>query len=227
MHKSQVHLFYHLLEDFYVNEKPPSVTQISNNCSKDPFRVLISTIISLRTKDAVTVKASERLFRLANNPRSMLGLLPEEIQEAIYPAGFYKRKSYTILEICRTLLNDYNGLVPADIDQLLKLKGVGRKTANLVLIEGFDMEGICVDVHVHRICNRTGLVKTKTADDTELYLRGLLPKKYWKKLNEMLVVYGQKVCRPRYPLCSCCKISEICDKVGIKNRGINNETSNR
>jgi len=216
MLQSQIDLFYHLLEDFYVEENPPSVTQISNNVKNDPFRVLISTIISLRTKDVVTLKASERLFKLADEPNSMLRLLPEDIQKAIYPAGFYKRKSYTILEICKTLLNDYNGMVPADIDELLKLKGVGRKTANLVLIEGFDMEGICVDVHVHRICNRTGLVRTKTADDTESSLREILPKRYWKKFNEMLVVYGQKICRPRYPLCSCCKISAICDKIGIE-----------
>lgn len=227
MSADKIDEFYSLLEDYYHNRVAPSVTQISNNCKKDPFRVLVSTIISLRTKDAVTLKASEKLFRLADEPAEIMSLSEEEIANAIYPAGFYKKKAATIKGICGNLLEKFAGEVPADLDLLLSLKGVGRKTANLVLVEGFDMDAVCVDTHVHRICNRAGFVKTKTPDETELRLREILPVKYWKKWNEMLVSFGQNVCKPRGALCSTCKMFDICDKVGLKIIGVSHETSDR
>lgn len=204
--------FYLVLEEFYSKTRSPSVTQISKNCKRNPYMVLISTIISLRTKDAVTVESSKKLFKLAKSPKEMLKYSPEDIQMAIYPAGFYKKKSYTILEISKTLIDRYDGAVPSSLDELLKLKGVGRKTANLVLVEGFDKDAICVDTHVHRICNRAGLVDTKTPDETEIVLRRILPKVYWKKINEMLVVYGQNICKPVSPACFYCKFEQICAK---------------
>ncbi|MEC9491720.1 endonuclease III domain-containing protein [Flexistipes sp.] len=227
MKTTKIHEFYSLLEDYYFSQKPPSVTQISDRCKRDPFRVLISTIISLRTKDSVTLKASESLFELSSEPEKMMNLAEEEIINAIYPAGFYRRKAVTIKAVCKDIVERFDGKVPADLDELLSLKGVGRKTANLVLVEGFGMDAVCVDTHVHRICNRAGFVKTKTPDETEMRLREILPVKYWKKWNEMLVSYGQNVCKPRGPLCSSCKLFHLCDKVGVKIKGDSHETPDR
>ncbi|HPC78515.1 MAG TPA: endonuclease III, partial [bacterium] len=154
--------------------KQPVVTQIAER-DRDPFRILISTILSLRTKDEVTSIASEKLFSLARTPEEMLRLEEEEIEKAIYPVGFYRNKAKTIKEICKVLIERYNGRVPDDIDELLKLKGVGRKTANLVITLGYNKPGICVDTHVHRISNRLGYVKTKTPEETEFALREKLP----------------------------------------------------
>ncbi len=191
----------------------PAVTQVSFR--KDPFEILISTILSLRTKDAVTLAASERLFRLARTPQKMMNLSPQKIAEAIYPVGFYKTKAERIPEICRVLVENYKGKVPSDLDELLKLKGVGRKTANLVLTLGFRKLGICVDTHVQRISNRLGYVKTKTPEQTEFALRRILPKKYWIPFNDFLVAFGQTLCRPVSPWCSRCPVEEHCDKVGV------------
>ncbi len=192
----------------------PIVTIVS--MTKSPFMVLISCLLSLRTKDKVTAEASNRLFKLADNPEKMLGLSIKNIEKAIYPVGFYKTKSKRIKEICRVLLDDYEGVVPDEIDELLKLNGVGRKTANLTVTLGYGKLGICVDTHVHRISNRLGLVKTKTPEQTEFDLRKKLPKKHWLIYNDLLVTYGQNLCVPISPWCSKCKIFKYCKRVGVK-----------
>jgi len=192
----------------------PIVTIVS--MTKSPFMVLISCILSLRTKDKVTAEASNRLFKLADNPQKMLGLSIKNIEKAIYPVGFYKTKAKRIKEICRVLLDDYEGVVPNEIDELLKLNGVGRKTANLTVTLGYGKLGICVDTHVHRISNRLGLVKTKTPEQTEFALRKKLPQKHWLIYNDLLVTYGQNLCVPVSPWCSKCKIFKYCKRVGVK-----------
>ena len=192
----------------------PIVTIVS--MTKSPFMVLISCLLSLRTKDKVTAEASNRLFKLADNPEKMLGLSIKSIEKAIYPVGFYKTKAKRIKEICRVLLDDYEGVVPNEIDELLKLNGVGRKTANLTVTLGYGKLGICVDTHVHRISNRLGLVKTKTPEQTEFALRKKLPQKHWLIYNDLLVTYGQNLCVPISPWCSKCKIFKYCKRVGVK-----------
>jgi len=194
--------------------KVPIVTEVARR--RDPFRVLISTILSLRTKDETTAAASERLYALADTPEAMRRLSEARIAKAIFPVGFYKTKAKTIRETCRVLLDDYAGRVPNDLEELLKLKGVGRKTANLVVTLGFGKPGICVDTHVHRITNRWGYVKTKTPDETEMRLREILPRKHWIVLNDLLVTYGQNLCKPISPFCSRCAIAAFCAKVGVE-----------
>jgi endonuclease-3 len=194
--------------------KTPAVTIVSQR-EGNPFKVLISCILSLRTQDKTTGAASERLFALADTPEKMIELTPAEIEKAIYPVGFYRNKTAHILSICRTLLDCYGGRVPDEIDELLKLKGVGRKTANLVVTLGFGKAGICVDTHVHRICNRWGYVSTKTPEETEFTLRKKLPKKYWLVINDLLVTFGQNQCTPLSPRCSTCPIYHLCDRIGV------------
>jgi endonuclease III len=180
-----------------------------------PFRVLISCILSLRTQDSTTAQASHRLFDLADSPQEMLKLTAKKIEKAIYPVGFYRTKAKVIRDICQVLMRDYSGGVPDEIDELLKLKGVGRKTANLVVTLGYRKPGICVDTHVHRISNRWGYVKTTTPEKTEFALREKLPKQYWIEYNDLLVSFGQHLCRPISPLCSRCPVGKYCDKVGV------------
>lgn len=182
---------------------------------ESPFRVLISCILSLRTQDATTAKASHRLFAAADTPQGMLKLRANEIEKLIYPVGFYRTKAKNILDICRTLIAQYGGKVPEDIDQLLKLKGVGRKTANLVVTLGYQKPGICVDTHVHRISNRWGYIKTKTPEKTEFTLRDKLPKPYWIEYNDLLVSFGQHLCRPISPVCSQCPVKKYCSQIGV------------
>ena len=182
---------------------------------KDPFLTLISCLLSLRTKDEVTAKASERLFTLAKTPEEMLNLKKEKIEAAIYPVGFYKRKAEQILEICRVLVEKYDSCVPDEIEELLKLKGVGRKTANIVITMGYNKPGVAVDTHVHRISNRLGLVETKTPYQTEFALRKTLPKQYWIVFNDLLVMHGKTICTPISPKCSICPITEYCKRIGV------------
>jgi endonuclease-3 len=182
---------------------------------KSPFRVLISCILSLRTQDSTTAQASHRLFALADTPEKMLRLNEQKIAKTIYPVGFYRTKAKVIREICRTLIRDYGGKVPDEIDELLKLKGVGRKTANLVVTLGYQKPGICVDTHVHRISNRWGYIKTRDPKETEFSLREKLPKQYWIEYNDLLVSFGQHLCRPISPQCSQCPVERYCDKVGV------------
>lgn len=192
----------------------PSVTMISVQ-TKDPFRILISTLLSLRTKDAVTIEASKRLFALAETPKDMRKLKSKQIEKLIYPVGFYKTKAKRILEICKILEKKYGGKTPDSLEELLKLKGVGRKTANLVVTLGYGKPGICVDTHVHRISNRLGIVKTKTPEQTEFALREILPKKHWIYYNDILVGFGQNLCKPISPHCSICPIQNICPRIGV------------
>ena len=185
------------------------------NTSRDPFTILISCLLSLRTQDKTTGEASEKLFALASTPKKMVLLSVGKIQKAIYPVGFYKVKAKTIKDISATLLERYGGQVPDEIEELLKLKGVGRKTANLVITRGFNKYGICVDTHVHRITNRWGYIKTKTPEETEFALRARLPKKYWKEINGLLVAFGQNICKPISPLCSRCDLNSYCMKIKV------------
>lgn len=181
----------------------------------DPFETLISCLLSLRTQDKTTDAASERLFARARTPQTMLKLSLGVIRRLIYPVSFYRTKAVRIRQICRILLKEYGGEVPGDLETLLGLPGVGRKTANLVVTLSFQKPGICVDTHVHRIVNRWGYVKTKTPEKTEMALRAKLPGKYWMILNDLLVPYGQFVCRPLSPWCSKCRLVRYCDRAGV------------
>ena len=181
----------------------------------DPFTTLISCLLSLRTKDETTRAASQRLFRLARTPQRMVRLSPRTTERAIYPVGFYRTKARTIRAVSRTLLDRYGGKVPDDLDELLTIKGVGRKTANLVVTLAFRKDGICVDTHVHRISNRWGYVKTKTPEHTEMTLRATLPRRHWQIYNDLLVTSGQNLCHPTSPWCSRCPIERFCPKIGV------------
>lgn len=193
---------------------PPVVTEMAT-FARDPYHVLIACLLSLRTKDETTGPAARRLFALADTPDKMVGLTPARIRDAIYPVGFYKTKAQTVLAVSRRILDHYAGHVPDDIDELLTFKGVGRKTANLVVTLGFQKPGICVDTHVHRISNRWGYVETKTPDHTEQALRAKLPKRFWIGYNDLLVAFGQTLCHPTSPRCSECPVERYCDKVGV------------
>lgn len=204
-----------ILKKEYARFQTPAVTEVAEERAA-PFRVLVSCIISLRTKDDVTRAASKSLFALASTPEVMARLKPAEVEKAIYPAGFYRTKARTIIDISRELVEKRSSRVPDDIDELLKLKGVGRKTANLVVTLGFGKPGICVDTHVHRITNRWGLVSTRTPEETEYALREILPKRYWIPINDLLVAYGQNVCGPLSPFCGSCAIAGWCKREGVK-----------
>ena len=182
---------------------------------RSPFKVLISCILSLRTQDKTTGEASRRLFRLARTPMAMSKLPVKRIEKAIYPVGFYRVKARRIRELSEEIAKRHHGQVPATIEELLRLKGVGRKTANLVVTLGYDWPGICVDTHVHRITNRWGLIRTENPTQTEFALREILPRRYWKKLNGYLVAFGQGICKPISPLCSRCRVRTPCARVGV------------
>jgi endonuclease-3 len=197
------------LKKIHKKFKPPIVTEISMRSY--PFRVLISCILSLRTKDKTTAKASEKLFKVADTPKKLAKLNTKRIERLIYPVGFYKTKARRIREIAKVLIGKYNSKVPDTFEELLKLKGVGRKTANIVMSLGHkSREALAVDVHVHVISNRLGLVKSKNPDETEMQLRKVLPKRYWPVYNDYLVVYGQHICTTAYPKCGSCVIAKHC-----------------
>jgi endonuclease III len=181
----------------------------------DPFLTLIGCILSLRTKDETTAVAAPRLFARARTPSEMLGLTLREIEELIFPVGFYRTKARVIHGICRDLIEKFGGRVPDEIEALTTLKGVGRKTANLVVTESFRKPGICVDTHVHRISNRWGLVAAKTPDKTESALRATLPRRYWIEYNSLVVAFGQTICHPVSPWCSRCPIARHCPRRGV------------
>jgi endonuclease-3 len=194
--------------------RPTAVGELAAG-GDSPFRVLIACLLSLRTQDVTTGPAAARLFRLADTPAAMARLRPRTIERAIFPVGFYRTKARVILGVCRDLLDRFGGRVPDDLDALLTLRGVGRKTANLVVTVGFGKPGICVDTHVHRISNRLGFVRTRTPEQTEQALRAKLPQRYWIELNDLLVAFGQNVCRPLSPHCSRCPITRLCPRVGV------------
>lgn len=195
-------------------EQPASVN-IVNQYGQDPYLVLISCLLSLRTKDTVSFPASQRLFEYAQTPEQMLKLPIKTIEKLIYPTGFYHRKAILLHEVSKDLLERFKGKVPKTEQELLSIKGVGRKTANLVLGVAFDIPAICVDTHVHRISNRLGLVKTKTTDETEVELKKILPPEYWTEYNHLLVIWGQNICVPISPKCSQCALFQLCPRIGV------------
>jgi len=206
-----------ILKNEYIKNRKPIVTEISER-DKDPYKILIGTLLSLRTKDEVTKQASNKLFSVADVPEQIIKLSQKQIEKLIFPVGFYHRKAENIKLVSKIILQKYSGKVPDELDKLLSLPGVGRKTANLVLVLGFDKFGICVDTHVHRISNRWNFVKTKSPEKTEFELRRKLPKKYWKIYNDYLVSFGQNICKPISPLCSKCEIEKWCPKIGVNTK---------
>ncbi len=215
MKDSQIDQAIKILKREVKQWKIPSVGVVAQE-TRDPFQVLVSCILSLRTQDGTTAAASSRLFALGNTPAQLARLSVGKIEGLIYPVGFYRVKARNIVEISRRLIDGYDSRVPDEIDELLKLPGVGRKTANLVMILGYDKYGICVDTHVHRITNRWGYVTTATPDKTEFALREKLPRKHWKVINDLLVTYGQNLCRPIRPRCSICKLYGYCDRRDVE-----------
>lgn len=196
--------------------KVPAVGLVAEAAADRPFETLVSTVLSLRTKDAVTGDASRRILSAAPTPAAVVALPEEEIARLIYPVGFYRTKAKNLRRTCRILVDQYGGSVPRELDELLKLPGVGRKTANLVVTIGFGDYGICVDTHVHRISNIWGYVETRMPDETEQVLRRKLPRRYWKEYNDLLVTFGQNLCVPVSPWCSRCPLAPICPRLGVK-----------
>lgn len=216
MQDSDIHEVIDILQEAIKQWPETTLGQVADQTRSAPFRILIGTVLSLRTKDETTAEACKRLFFLADAPETMVSLSEETIDNAIYPVGFHSTKAKNILAICRILIDEYNSRVPDEIDTLVTLPGVGRKTANLVVTLGYDKPGICVDTHVHRISNRWGYVNTKNPEKTESSLREKLPQKYWIGYNDLLVIYGQNLCKPVSPFCSRCRLSSYCDRVDVE-----------
>ena len=206
-------IFEILKNDFYNNKLAHSEFVDFMENIKNPYIVLVCCILSLRTNDKITIGASKRMLNLAQTPKDMMNIDVMDLANAIYPVGFYQNKAHQIIELSRILVEEYNSVVPNTIEELIKFNGVGRKTANLVLTKGYNIPAICVDVHVHRICNRLGYVKTKKPDETEMELRKILPQKYWIDFNTFLVTLGQNICKPQKPNCSSCPIQNFCKKL--------------
>ncbi|OPY00752.1 MAG: Ultraviolet N-glycosylase/AP lyase [Syntrophorhabdus sp. PtaB.Bin184] len=203
------------LTGFFPEESAPIITRISRGETGDPFVVLVGTLLSLRTKDETTEKVMETLIPRARTPRELLGIPDGELERMIYPVGFYRNKAKVLKEVARTIIDRYDGKVPDTIEELLSMRGIGRKTANLVVTEGYGKPGICVDTHVHRISNRLGIVSTKTPHATEDALRRVLPGRYWIVYNSLLVTFGKRICTPLSPKCSECPIANLCARKGV------------
>jgi endonuclease-3 len=214
MKEGDIHVFLRLVKKSNKQWPVPVVGHLAEQGS-DPFKILIACILSLRTRDQTTAEASERLFAISSDPYSMSEMDLKEIEKAIFPVGFFRTKARQIQAMSQKICEDFTGKTPDTIADLLCLPGVGRKTANLVVTVGHKKPGICVDTHVHRICNRWGYVVTKTPDKTEQVLREKLPKKFWIPINGLLVSFGQNQCTPISPWCSSCDLSGICEKVGV------------
>lgn len=214
MKKSDIHAVIRILRQEVVQWKTPAVTVVAEK-SRNPFDVLISCLLSLRTKDETTASAFNRLQKRARTPRGILRIPVTVLAKIIYPVGFYNTKAKTLHGVCHSLIDRFDGKVPETIEELLTLKGVGRKTANLVVTLGHNKLGICVDTHVHRIPNRWNYIQTKTPEETETVLREILPKEYWIEFNDLLVCYGQNLCTPVSPKCSLCKLRPYCQRKGV------------
>ena len=214
MKEDDIHVFLRLVKKSIPQWSVPVVGRLAERGS-DPFKILIACILSLRTRDQTTAEASERLFALSSDPYSMSEMALKKIEKAIFPVGFFRTKAKQIRALSQKICEDFGGHTPDTIEDLLCLPGVGRKTANLVVTVGHKKPGICVDTHVHRICNRWGYVITNTPDKTEQALRKTLPRKFWIPLNGLLVAFGQNICTPLSPRCSTCKLNRICAKVGV------------
>ena len=215
MKKTNIDKIYSILKKEVINYKVPIVDIIQIQ-TKDPFKVLITTILSARTKDETTSKAAKKLFIKIKKIKDLEKFTQKEIEKLIYPVGFYKTKAKHLKQLPIVLKQEFNNKIPETINELIKLPGVGRKTANLVVTIAFNKQGICVDTHVHRIINRFGYINTKTPLETEIKLREKLPKKYWKPINSIIVAFGQNLCTPISPHCSECPIKKYCNKVGVK-----------
>ena len=214
MKDNQINIIIKILKKALALGTMPIVSHLAEN-QRDPFVILISTLLSLRTKDEVTAVATDRLFELASTPEEMLKVPLDKIAKTIYPVGFYRVKAKNIHHTCRELIKRFNSKVPDNLDDLLSIKGVGRKTANLVVSLAYGKDAICVDTHVHRITNRLGYVNTKTPDETEFALRKKLPRRHWIIYNTIMVAFGRKTCKPVSPLCSQCPVNKYCDRVGV------------
>ncbi|MCF8037774.1 MAG: endonuclease III [Desulfohalobiaceae bacterium] len=214
MTEFDIHRFISLLREFYPQSKAP-VVSLAAEKGRTPFEILAATLLSLRTKDDITTEAATRLFNKANTPEQISRLDQKVLAALIYPVGFYQTKAGRLREISRILLEKHQGRVPDTLEELLQLPGVGRKTANLVLIEGFKKPGLCVDTHVHRINNRVGYVATRTPEETEFALREKLDRRYWREYNKLLVAFGQTMCKPVSPFCSRCPVFFMCPRVGV------------
>ena len=215
MRDKDIHAVLRIVKE-EIRQWPAPVLGVLAADNATPFQILIACVLSLRTKDQTTAEAASRLFSLANAPLEMSKLPQGKLERAIYPVGFYRRKARQIHEICQRLMKVYHGKVPGTIGELLTLKGVGRKTANLVVTVGYGKPGICVDVHVHRICNRWGYIQTEDPHETELVLRRNLPRRYWIHFNDLLVPFGQHLCKPTSPFCSRCSLfGKYCKRVGV------------
>jgi len=202
------------LREYYKENNKTFIDRVS--IEKNPFKVLISCVLSQRSKDEMTDKITNNLFNLINSPNDLLKIENNKLEKILYSIGFYKVKAKRLKEISKILIDNYDGMVPDNLNELLKLPGVGRKTANIVITKGFNKDGIAVDTHVHRISNRLGLVKTKKPENTEFELRKIVPKKYWIELNDYLVNFGKNICTPISPKCSICPIEKYCKKIGVK-----------
>lgn len=205
----------HILQKATETFQAPAADVIAREYDRDPFLILISCLLSLRAKDTASLPVSKNLFKVAHTPQQMVALSREELEKIIYSIGFYRQKTKQLQEVSQELLERFDGKVPHTEDELLSIKGIGRKTANLVLGVAFGIPALCVDIHVHRISNRLGLVKTKTPEETEKALRKILPKKYWIEFNKLLVMWGQNICVPVSPRCSECSIFPLCKRVGV------------
>lgn len=204
-----------ILKKEYLQHDSP-VVEFIHAQTRDPFKVLVTTILSARTKDETTTEVTKRLFKKIHAPADLEKIPLQKLEKLIFPIGFFRTKARHLKQLPIAMRTLFEGKVPDNIDDLCKLPGVGRKTANLVVTVAFDKYGICVDVHVHRICNRLGLIRTKDPFDTEMTLRKILPKRYWKTWNSQLVSYGQRICRPIGPKCATCPINKYCDRVGVR-----------
>ena len=215
MSEPDINAIYRILKKYVRQFKLPIVDAVEEK-TKSPFHVLVSTILSARTKDKTTAAASKKLFKKVKAASDLEKLSVKEIEALIYPVGFYKNKARFLKKLPKVLREEFGGQIPETIEELVKLPGVGRKTANLVLVIAFKKPAVCVDTHVHRIMNRLGFVKTKTPFETEKALRERLPKKYWKTINSIFVAFGQNHCFPISPKCSACPIRKYCNRIGVK-----------
>lgn len=213
--KFDIELAFRRLEPVIIKLDAPVVEFVAEQ-NRDPFRILIATILSARTTDQITTKVIQRLFIRVDSFRDLKNLSLQEIEKLIYPVGFYRQKAKQLKKLPEVIDDQFNGSIPSEIDDLIKLPGVGRKTANLVRAVAFEKPAICVDTHVHRICNRWGYILSKTPLETEMLLREKLPKKYWLKINSYLVTLGQTICRPIRPKCSECPLPDICHKINVR-----------
>jgi endonuclease-3 len=199
------------------NFVPPAIDQIVKEFGQDPFLILISCLLSLRTRDVTSVKVSRILFSRAKTPQEILAIPISELEKMFHPIGFFRSKAHTVQSVCYELINRFDGKVPHTEQELLSIKGIGQKTANAVLGYAFNIPALCVDTHVHQIANRLGWVKTKTPDQTEKELKKIVPVENWIELNRLFVLWGQNICTPVRPFCSHCAIAHLCPKIGVTN----------